>query len=64
MMDKLRRIRIGVVTHLEPSTAARIGFEWLSVARARQEVAAHEGGSIAVIPNAGMVVRARSADNE
>jgi lactate racemase len=64
MMDKLRRIRIGVVTQLEPSTAARIGFEWLSVARARQEVAAHKGGSIAVIPNAGMVVRARSADNE
>lgn len=64
MMDKLRRIRIGVVTQLEPSTAARIGFEWLSVARARQEVAAPDGGSIAVIPNAGMVVRARSADNE
>jgi lactate racemase len=64
MMDKLRRIRIGVVTQLEPATAARIGFEWLSVARARQAVAAQDGGSTAVIPNAGMVVRARSAENE
>ncbi len=64
MMDKLQRIRIGVVTQLEPATAARIGFDWLSVARARQEVAAHDGGRIAVIPNAGMVIRARSAANE
>jgi lactate racemase len=61
MMAKLRRIRIGLVTVLAPDEAGRIGFDRLSVDQARREVIGHRG-SMAVIPNASLVVR-RSAEN-
>lgn len=56
MMEKLRRIRIGVMTDLDPLAAERIGFDRLSEDQARREVLAHRG-SLAVIPNASLVMR-------
>lgn len=56
MMAKLKRIRIGLVTGLSPSLAERIGFDRLTVDQARRETADHQG-AMAVIPNAGVVVR-------
>lgn len=56
MMEKLRRIRIGVMTDLDPLAAERIGFDRLSEDQARREVLAHRG-SLAVIPNASLVIR-------
>jgi nickel-dependent lactate racemase len=55
MMDKLARIRISLVTGLDQAAARRIGFQHLTVEQAQQAVAQHQG-SLAVIPNAGMLV--------
>lgn len=58
MLDKLRRIRIGLVTDLDPPVARTIGIELLSVEQAARIAGAHRG-TLAVIPNAGMAVRKR-----
>jgi lactate racemase len=55
MMEKLQRIRIGMVTDLQASIAATVGVELCSVAEAARIIGAHEG-SMAVIPHAAMVV--------
>jgi lactate racemase len=55
MMEKLRRIRIGLVTELAPSIARTIGLELYSAAEAARIAAGHEG-SLAVMPHAGLVV--------
>jgi len=56
MLDKLRRIRIGIVTELPAEMARTIGFELLSPASAARAVQAHQG-SVAVLPNAAVTVR-------
>ncbi len=57
MMAKLKRIRIGLVTALDQKSADCIGFERLSPQQAQQAVE-HHCGSLAVIPNASMLVKA------
>jgi len=57
MMDKLRRIRISLVTMLDQSMADTIGFERISAEQAQTLVNGHRG-ELAVIPNAGVLVRA------
>ncbi len=56
MMAKLARIRIGVVTDIAQTECDQIGFERLTLAQARDEIAAFDG-PVAVLPNAGMLVR-------
>jgi len=56
MMAKLKRIRISLVTTLDPSLAKRIGFEIWSPAKVQACLDQHDG-ALAVIPNAGMVVK-------
>jgi lactate racemase len=59
MMSKLERIQISVVTELSDSHARSIGFEKIAVEEARR-IAAESNGRVAVIPNAGMLVRVES----
>ncbi len=56
MMAKLKRIRISLVTTLESSLAGLIGFEIWSPQKVQDCLDKHTG-SLAVIPNAGMVVK-------
>jgi nickel-dependent lactate racemase len=56
MMSKLERIRILVATQLEESVADSIGFEKIAVKDALR-MAENTKGSLAVIPNAGLVVK-------
>ncbi len=56
MMAKLDRIKISIVTQLDPGTAGRIGFECIAPDRAQALVERHSG-SMAVIPNASVTVR-------
>lgn len=56
MMAKLNRINISLVTKLTPELADLIGFELISMAQAQDYLDQHQG-TLAVIPNAGMVVR-------
>ncbi|MDA8137180.1 MAG: lactate racemase domain-containing protein [Desulfobacteraceae bacterium] len=55
MMAKTRRIRISLVTDLTAGVANTIGVERLSPDQARERVAGHRG-TLAVIPNASLVV--------
>ena len=57
MMAKSARISIALVTELDQSVTDTIGCKRISADQAR-EIAAGCGGSLAVIPNAGMLVRA------
>ncbi len=56
LMAKTRRIRIGLVTELPGAFAAQIGCEVISPEAARRIVGQH-AGSLAVIPNASLLVR-------
>jgi nickel-dependent lactate racemase len=56
MMAKLKRIRIGLVTDLEPAMADLIGYEHLTGGHARRLLRQHTG-SLAVIPNASLLVK-------
>jgi nickel-dependent lactate racemase len=56
MMAKLKRIRISLVTTLDPSLAHLIGFDIWSPENVQACLDQH-GGTVAVIPNAGMVVK-------
>jgi nickel-dependent lactate racemase len=56
MMAKLARIRIGVVTDIPQAVCDQIGFERLTLSQAQDEIAAFDG-PVAVLPNAGMLVR-------
>jgi len=56
MMSKLERIRILVVTEIGDALAKTIGFEKLT-GEAAQRMAEKCNGRVAVIPNAGMLVR-------
>jgi nickel-dependent lactate racemase len=56
MMAKLDRIRISLVTALDPDLAAEIGLDILSPARVQECLDRHTG-SLAVIANASLVVR-------
>jgi nickel-dependent lactate racemase len=56
MMAKLKRIRISVVTELDPDLAALIGLDIWSPARV-QECLDRHAGSLAVIANASLVVK-------
>ncbi len=56
MMAKLKRIRISLVTTLDPSLAELIGFEIWSPEKV-QACLDHHDAALAVIPNAGMVVK-------
>jgi nickel-dependent lactate racemase len=56
MMAKLQRIRIDLVTDLEPSLAGLIGYHPITVDQVRRLIRQH-AGSMAVIPNAGMLVK-------
>lgn len=58
MMAKTARIRIGLVTDLDPRVIAAIGCDLLSPEQAHREILAHRG-SMAVMPNAGVVIRAQ-----
>jgi hypothetical protein len=57
MMAKLKRIRISMVTELDPDPAALIGLDIWSPARVRECLDRH-AGSLAVIANASLVVSA------
>ncbi|MBT8340016.1 MAG: DUF2088 domain-containing protein, partial [Desulfatitalea sp.] len=57
MMEKCRRIRISLVTDLDTDLTDQMGVKRLSLTRARQAVADHRG-TMAVIPNASLLVRA------
>jgi nickel-dependent lactate racemase len=56
MMAKLDRIRISLVTALDPDQAAPIGFDIWSPERV-QECLDRHAGTLAVIPNASLVVK-------
>jgi nickel-dependent lactate racemase len=56
MMAKLKRIRISLVTTLDPSLADRIGFEIWTPEKVQDCLDQHDA-ALAVIPNAGMVVK-------
>jgi len=56
MMAKLKRIRINLVTGLSADIADRIGFDIWPPGKVQACLEKH-AGSLAVIPNAGMVVR-------
>jgi nickel-dependent lactate racemase len=56
MMSKTRRIRILVATELDQAVGRLIGFEKISVEDARRMARAMEG-SLAVIPNASLLVK-------
>ena len=56
MMAKSKRIRISLVTELNPVLSDLIGFERISPAQAQSYIDQHDG-SLAIIPNASMVVR-------
>lgn len=56
MMAKLKRIRISLVTALDPDQAALIGFDIWPPARV-QECLEQHAGSLAVIANASLVVK-------
>ena len=56
MMAKLQRIRISLVTALDPDQAAMIGLEVWSPARVQEYLGRHTG-SLAVIANASLVVK-------
>jgi hypothetical protein len=56
-MEKLHRINIFLVTELDEQTCARIGFSSLSYKGAVEMVKQHRG-SLAIIPNAGYIVKA------
>ncbi len=56
MMSKLDRIRIGLVTQLDIQLAVTIGFEWVTPDQI-QALLDHHQGSLAFIPNAGMLVK-------
>lgn len=56
MMNKLERIRISIATELDDNPAKLIGFEKITLEDAGQ-MAHHNDGSVAVIPNAGLLVR-------
>lgn len=58
-MEKARRIRIFLVTDLDAQICSEIGLFSLSHAEAVAKINSH-GGSLAVIPNAGFVVKASS----
>jgi lactate racemase len=62
MMDKLRRIRIDLVTDLDPAVGRIIGIGHLSAEQADRIIGAHRG-SLAVIPNAAVVVRKRNSQD-
>lgn len=55
MMAKLQRIDIGLVTEIDPDPAGTIGFERLSADQVQKILARHRG-TLAVIPNAGLLV--------
>ena len=56
MMSKLERIRISIATELDNNLAKLIGFEKITLEDAVQ-MAHHHDGSVAVIPNASLLVR-------
>jgi nickel-dependent lactate racemase len=56
LMAKTRRLTIQLVTDLDPDTAGRIGVQTLSADQLQRTLDRHQG-SIAVIPNASMLVR-------
>lgn len=56
MMEKTRRIRIGLVTELDEAVVRNMGAEKISLDQARKEVAT-AGEPWAVIPNASLLVR-------
>lgn len=56
MMEKVRRIEIGLVSSLEPEVAEKIGVTLLSEATAKKIVSDHRE-TLAIIPNASMLVR-------
>jgi hypothetical protein len=60
MMAKLKRINISLVTTLTPELANLIGFELISTVQAQDYLDQYQG-TLAVIPNAGMVVRKASS---
>jgi lactate racemase len=61
MMAKSARIRVSLVTRLAPEIARRIGVAIWSPEQV-QACLDHHQGSLAVIPNAGMVVRQAAAE--
>jgi len=63
MMSKLERIRILVVTELSDDLAKSIGFENITVEEA-QRTAEKSNGRVAVIPNAGLLVRVGSLSEQ
>ena len=56
MMAKLRRIRISLITRLSSEVAEKIGFESIPASQAQDYIDRHEG-SLAVIPNASLIVK-------
>ena len=56
LMEKTRRIRIDLVSALPAEIARKIGVGAISMEEARQAVRAHQG-TLAVIPNASVLVR-------
>jgi lactate racemase len=60
MMAKLQRLRISLVTDLPPELARTIGFECLSGDQVQAVLKEHTG-SLAVIPDAGLLVKKPAA---
>ena len=60
MMAKLKRIRISLVTDLTPDLARIVGFECLSGDQVQSLLKEHTG-TLAVIPNAGLLVKTPEA---
>ncbi len=56
MMAKTRRITIELITDMDPAIAGRIGVGTISVKQLQSVIDRHRG-SMAVIPNAGMLVQ-------
>ncbi|MBW2643192.1 MAG: hypothetical protein JRC89_07420 [Deltaproteobacteria bacterium] len=57
IMSKLQRIKILMVTKLNDAVCETIGVEKISIDRAKMHVK-QSSGSLAVIPNAGVLVKA------
>ena len=55
MMEKLKRIRISVVTEIDDATALTIGFEKISIEQAQTRIQ-KASAPVAVIPNASLLV--------
>ncbi len=56
MMSKLQRIKILLVTKLSDAVCETMGVEKISIDRAKMHVK-QSSGSLAVIPNAGVLVK-------